>query len=375
MLESSIKDEILSLKKDMKSAFTKLERRLEASIRKINKENDIQCITLCNTVSKLRDKIDDFETKLRKRKKKTKSDSPKNDEITENVLKSSKVSSVSSSVDEIVENVVMPSKENSVLSSIQDTATGSGFDTEKKKSVIQSKTKTPFLSQPKVLYVGDSVGLRANFRHLENSTKCRVRPIRADSSIVTSKSSYHNIVGFNLENPGREAYDYLVMSAPTNDITVKDMNIDPKKQVFKSCENIVDIAKNTLKKHRNLKKIIIMEHQPRFDNQLNSKLAHLANTTLKQIVGKLGPQIVIGEHNLASYGIGKTYSNRYHDERSGSHDGIHLFGKTGIKDYTDSLKSIFQNPIPEAQNKRNQMPFLQPITTQNRYEPLSQGNF
>ena len=51
-------------------------------------------------------------------------------------------------------------------------------------------------------------------------------------------------------------------------------------------------------------------------------------------------KIFIGRHSLVSPGAGSTHLNRYKDYKTGMYDGVHLYGRTGVRDYTDSVKSI-----------------------------------
>ena len=121
-------------------------------------------------------------------------------------------------------------------------------------------------------------------------------------------------------------------------------------------------------------------------------------------------KIVIGSHTLDSYGVGKTFENRYIDMNSGRFDGIHLFGPTGQMDFTKSIIKIIHTNFPElsrstgpktklgnkpdvaVQSVVEQMPWKEVIRkksgakihqsnqisgfvqTQNRFQPFSQGN-
>ena len=56
-------------------------------------------------------------------------------------------------------------------------------------------------------------------------------------------------------------------------------------------------------------------------------------------------KIFIGSHTLHSYGIGKTFENRYINMRNGQFDGVHLFGPTGQRDFTESIIKIIPDPL------------------------------
>ena len=166
----------------------------------------------------------------------------------------------------------------------------------------------------------------------------------------------------NLSNPGREAYEFLVISAPSYDIS-------STKTVNTSCQNLIKIAEDTLSSNNNLKKVIVMEHLPRFDNKLNSNLAKLANTTLSKLWEDscFKDKIVIGKHLLIDYGVGKTHNSRYGNLETGKYDGIHLYGPSGAWEYTKNLNNILSSAI--QRNDQNSH------IHQNRYSTLSEGNF
>ena len=160
------------------------------------------------------------------------------------------------------------------------------------------------------------------------------------------------------------------------------------------------IAERALKTLPNLSKVIIMEHPPRFDipdvdpTSIKSNLARLANATLGGLWlnSPLKDRIVIGHHSLESSGSGAAHLDRY-QSRSGKYDGVHLYGKTGIQDYTNSVMTIlsmavprYPGPVlaeygtaqpddhtscPQAQYQRRKC-FIE---TRNRFDLFSQGNW
>ena len=98
-----------------------------------------------------------------------------------------------------------------------------------------------------------------------------------------------------------------------------------------------------------------MEHPPRFDTSdrdptcLKPNLARLANATLAGlwINSPLQDRITIGQHSLESSGAGTAHLNRYQNQTSGKYDGVHLYGKTGCTDYTNSVKTILMMAVPK----------------------------
>ena len=118
-----------------------------------------------------------------------------------------------------------------------------------------------------------------------------------------------------MKNPGSEHYKYLVISAPTKDISDAYLTgNDAEKNAIQTCQSLVNIAENALKAGKAIEKVVIIEHHPRFDDKKKASLAQLANSTLHHLRGlsSVKDKICIGSHTLHSYGIGKTFENRYH---------------------------------------------------------------
>ena len=74
--------------------------------------------------------------------------------------------------------------------------------------------------------------------------------------------------------------------------------------VHVSCVNMVAYAENALKENPDLKKMIIMEHAPRYDTEdvdplkLKTDLAKYANYTFNQLWLDSPKNITIGHHGL-----------------------------------------------------------------------------
>ena len=112
---------------------------------------------------------------------------------------------------------------------------------------------------------------------------------------------------------------------------------------------MLQIGQKAIQKHNNLKKVILLEHSPRFDTKTNTKLAELGNQKLKQLLDEspLKDRMVIGHHSLGSYGIGKTFDKRYRNSLTGCFDGVHFYGPCGGRDYTKSLISILSTNLKD----------------------------
>ena len=346
---SAIMEEMETLKKDIKGAFYELAEVLEANIVNLKDDTNQKCKTLGDTVVKLYNKIckpgKPSEVNIQQKKQKKKSSILKKPEPTS--IPSSKATPAKSPCEPKPKSTPAPSKP-----SIEPSM----------------KPKSLFLSKPKVLYVGDSVGHTANMKILEKDNNCRLRTARAYSSVYDDAArwpeyNFTDIVNYNLGNPGREEYEMLVMSAPTVDITNLDTTgLAPsgnteyyKQEVIMSCQNMFNLAQASLNKHPNLSKVVIMEHTPRFDQphvdptSLKSKLARLANATLSQllVISPLKDKIIIGRHSLMTSGDNDAHFTRYQNYKTGRYDGVHLYGNTGCTDYTASVKQILMLALPE----------------------------
>ena len=100
-----------------------------------------------------------------------------------------------------------------------------------------------------------------------------------------------------------EDYEMLVMTAPTVDITNTDNTKMSEhvieQRVIESSKNMFVIAEQALMENNNLKKVIIMEHPPRFDKN-KSKLVQVANNAMNKFHANspYKDMIVVGHHSL-----------------------------------------------------------------------------
>ena len=155
-----------------------------------------------------------------------------------------------------------------------------------------------------------------------------------------------------------------MLGAPTVDITNMDTSSarseDPtdvfKKKVESSCKNMIQVAEKALTTHSSLKKVTIMNHAPRFDQEnvdplgLKPKLANYANSFLLELWLD-SPQkenILIGSHNLQC--SANTMTKRYTDEHSGRYDGVHFYGRAGKQAYTESVIDILSSSVQPSAN-------------------------
>ena len=131
------------------------------------------------------------------------------------------------------------------------------------------------------------------------------------------------------------------MSAPSNDISTLGT-------VIASCSNLIKTAEDALASIRSLKKVILLEHVPRFDSQKNEKLAKHANITLSRLLknSAFSDKIDIGSHSFSDFGAGKTHCSRFKNSKTGHYDGIHYFGPSGSFEITKSISNIILSSLP-----------------------------
>ena len=338
---NALMGEVASIKKDNRDVFKEIADIFSLAIDKIKRDNDIKCKTIGNTVAKIYDKVSKIEKALEISKQQP-------------LIKPAKDSKKKTYADVVhKESNNSPIKEDtkSCSSKPSQPTILSPPPVRSEPALRPPARNTTFLRQEKLLFVGDSVGHTGGLRSIERSRKCRIKSARAYSSKPDNNArwpeyNFEDIVKNNLKKPGREEFDVLVMSAPTVDITnlnttkvATNNTEDLELKAIESSRNMFNIAETSLKENKNLKKVIIMDHPPRFDDPLRSELAELANSTLSQLwaVSPLKDRVIVGRHNLGSWGMDM---NRFKDINTGKYDGVHLFGPSGRKDYTDSINNI-----------------------------------
>ena len=98
-----------------------------------------------------------------------------------------------------------------------------------------------------------------------------------------------------------------------------------------------------------LKKMIIMKQTPRYDPlssdplSLKAALSQIFNSTLSDLwmSSPFKNKIYLGSHNIEC--SGPILLARYHHAKSGKFDGVHLYGPSGIKAYTNSILNILRS--------------------------------
>ena len=135
-----------------------------------------------------------------------------------------------------------------------------------------------------------------------------------------------------------------------------------------------------------LNKVVILKQVPRYEHtsvdpfKIKSSLADLYNDTLVELraCSPLKEQIFIGNHALDCFG--GVREARYKSKHR--FDGVHLYGSSGTKAYTESVLMIlreagFIKKTPQTYFHQYHYTNIQPeyaVPTYNRFSVLNQEN-
>ena len=122
-----------------------------------------------------------------------------------------------------------------------------------------------------------------------------------------------------------------------------------KQETIISAKNIFDSCLLALERQPSLKSIVILKQTPRYDPlqsdplQIKPALSQLFNNTLSElwISSPMNHKITIGTHNIDC--TGAVQSARYRHTKTGRFDGVHLYGSSGSKAYTNSVLNILRS--------------------------------
>ena len=279
-----------------------------------------------------------------------------------------------------------------------------------------------------ILFIGDSISSNVHIKQLEDATKTSFVTAKAYSAVNDTQSNiakqaarfpevnFTDVVRTKL---GNDNFKTLLLQAGAVDITNLNTNENPEeymeyyKQVaIISANNLFEAATNAIKAKPSLEKVIIMKQIPRYDPHdvdplgLKPSLSLLFNNTLGSLWldSPLRHKLFVGDHNIECNGAIR--EARYRHTRTGRFDGIHLYGSSGRKAYTNSVLNILklaqvtspdfhgpceqfrhQNRQIRANNKQTGSRHAKSLTgrvkqsqqtvfsvpTQNRFSPLSQN--
>ena len=221
---------------------------------------------------------------------------------------------------------------------------------------------TPVSKMQKILLVGDSISGQLHLKTIETATMTEVRAVKAYSSIhenIEEKGkhaprfptkNFNDVIAKELT---KEQTDVLMVQSGSVDITNLKTDGDLaenteyfKQQTIASANNLFMSVSNAVANHPNLKKVIILKQVPRYDAfsstipGLKPFLAKLYNDTVDQLGAgcSFKDKLVIGNHTLDC--SGGVMLARYKDIKSGRFDGVHLYGPSGQKAYTESIMQI-----------------------------------
>ena len=217
----------------------------------------------------------------------------------------------------------------------------------------------------KILLVGDSISGQLHTKTIEYATKAKVRKVKAYSSTYENTTNdlkhapkfpnknFKDVIENELD---REDVDVLLVQSGSVDITnlkTEGKNENKfeyfKEQTITSATNLFKSVTNAAKNHSSLQKIILLKQTPRFDATstttpgMKQKLSKLYNETIDILAASSDckDKIIIGNHDLDC--SGGVLLARYKDCISGKFDGLHMFGPSGQKAYTNSVMKVLSS--------------------------------
>ena len=171
--------------------------------------------------------------------------------------------------------------------------------------------------KPKILFIGDSISANVDIKMLSHATEAEFKTVRAYSSIKESTNKWKQAPRFPDANftdvvpaeLGRGTYHYLVLQAPSVDIT--NMNTTFKlseleQQTNISVQNFFKVVESALKVHQTLKKVIVLKLIPRYDPPsvdpmgMKSALSNMFNEKLEELWRRsyFQSKVFVGSHNI-----------------------------------------------------------------------------
>ena len=217
-----------------------------------------------------------------------------------------------------------------------------------------------------ILMVGDTISGNIHIPTIETATNADVKLVKAYSATFEEKETpgchapkfplknFNDVIDKELRT---STVDALIVQAGAVDITnlktesanSKEMLEYFKQKTVASAHNIVESISNAANKHPEVKNIVVMKQIPRYDSYssnppgLKPYLSKIFNETLDELLScsKHKNKIHIGNHNLDC--SGGVLEARYRDIQSKKFDGIHMYGPSGMKAYTDSVLRILSS--------------------------------
>ena len=197
--------------------------------------------------------------------------------------------------------------------------------------------------------MGDSIFRNVYIEKIEKVTKAKVKIVKAYSSSYDNNrnnkfksSNFTDLLPKELENSRHNA---VAMQASSTDLT--NYRAEPNKEKLRqiaqaSNSNMLSAATAAAASHPNLKKIVLFERAPRFDDL--EELSIFANQDLhlqwQKCDQEFKNKVVIGNHNLKPHGVHAQVQklSRWGDARKHQNpDQLHLKGSSGMMKTTDSV--------------------------------------
>ena len=227
-------------------------------------------------------------------------------------------------------------------------------------STSRPSVRLPTFKRHKVLFLTDSIGSMADYRHLEEATNSMIYREEAFGAQYKADAfrPQDNFADVSMHAPSKRNYSYAILQGSSTDITNLDTsalgfgNFDfLKQEVFIASQNMIAAARNILLRYPGVKKVLILDRTPRFDpetadpTQLKSKLSEYGNKVFRDELEKcdVKNKISIGSHILPKQLLQNIYG---HPARQG-YDGIHPYGQDGRNFLTRSLCNSFQTFLSE----------------------------
>ena len=119
-----------------------------------------------------------------------------------------------------------------------------------------------------------------------------------------------------------------------------------KQETVLSARRFFKTGEKAISTNKGLEKVVMMKQTPRYDPAtvdplcIKPALAELYNNTMTEqwMNSQYKEKIIIGNHNIDC--VGAIKESRYRVTKTGKYDGIHLFGSSGRKAYTNSVINI-----------------------------------
>ena len=240
------------------------------------------------------------------------------------------------------------------------------FSSTQKPRVPEPQILNKHPAQSKILMIGDSIINHANLDKITEVTKSKIYTAKAYTAVYDDKVNVvktpayfpqKNFVDTVPNEVGKQNFEYMIVQAGSIDISNLKTNVEEtneyleyyKQETVMSAKNIFHSCLLALDRQPSLKKVIIMKQTPRYDpadiDPLSVKpaLSQLFNNTLMELwmSSRMKDKIFVGSHNIDC--AGAIQSARYRHTMTGRFDGVHLYGSSGNKAYTNSVLNILRS--------------------------------